>query len=71
MAQTSFLQFLVVIIAMSVCMAWRVAEEELEERRNAVDWLKEEDPIAFSFREEMIQKFGNPGSSIRPEGKSQ
>jgi nitrogen fixation protein FixH len=32
MAQTSFLLFMSVIVAMAVCMAWRVADEELAER---------------------------------------
>jgi hypothetical protein len=69
MAQTSFLQFLTVIVAMSVCMAWRVAEEELEERRDAAEWLKNEDSVAYEMREEMVERFGKPGSAIRPEGK--
>jgi hypothetical protein len=33
MAQTSFTLFVTVIIAMAVCMAWQVAEEELLDRR--------------------------------------
>jgi hypothetical protein len=28
-AQTSFLQFMSVIVAMAVCMAWKVADEEI------------------------------------------
>jgi hypothetical protein len=32
-AQTSFLQFVTVIIALAACMAWRVAEEENVERQ--------------------------------------
>ena len=32
MAQTSFLLFMSVIVAMAVCMAWRVADDELAER---------------------------------------
>ena len=68
MAQTSFLEFLAVIVSMSVCMAWRVADEELIEKQEAVEWLKKEDPLAYEMREELIQRFGKPGSSIRPEG---
>ena len=33
MAQTSFLLFMSVIVAMAVCMAWRIADEELQERQ--------------------------------------
>lgn len=68
MAQTSFLLFVTVIIAMAVCMAWRVAEEEHAERQEAEEWLKREDPKAFSIREDIMKKFGAPASFIRPEG---
>jgi len=70
MAQTSFLLFLTVIIAMAVCMAWRVAEDELAERQAAEEWLKREDPKAFMLRDELIKRFGSPASSIRPEGNA-
>lgn len=70
MAQISFIQFLVVIVGMSVCMAWRVAEDELLIREEAVQWLKREDPQAFAMRDEIIQLYGEPGSSIRPEGNA-
>lgn len=50
MAQTSFLEFLAVMVAMSVCLAWRVADEELAERHDAGEWLKKEDPRAFQIR---------------------
>lgn len=68
MAQTSFLLFLTVVVAMAVCLAWRVADEEKTEREAAEDWLKLEKPKAFSFREQIIKKYGSPASSIRPEG---
>jgi len=68
MAQTSFLLFLSVIIAMAVCMAWKVADDELAEREAAEEWLKREDPQAFLLRDELIKKFGPPASPIRPEG---
>lgn len=70
MAQTSFLQFMAVIVAMSVCLAWRVAEEELVERQEAVNWLKKQDVAAYDMRDNIIAKYGLPGSSIRPEGSS-
>lgn len=31
MAQTSFLSFVTAIVAMAVCMAWRVADEEIRD----------------------------------------
>lgn len=70
MAQTSFLLFLTVIIAMAVCMAWKVADDELAEREAAEEWLKREDPMAFMLRDELIKKFGPPASPIRPEGNA-
>jgi len=70
MAQTSFLLFLTVIIAMAVCMAWKVADDELAEREAAEEWLKREDPMAFLLRDELIKKFGPPASPIRPEGNA-
>lgn len=70
MAQTSFLQFMAVIMAMSVCLAWRVAEEEIVERKQAVEWLKTENIHAFEMREEILKRFGSPGSAIRPEGNA-
>lgn len=68
MAQTSFLLFVTVIIAMAVCMAWKVAQEELTERQTAETWLKTEDLMAFTIREEIIKLYGAPASFIRPEG---
>ena len=68
MVQTSFLLFVTVIIAMAVCMAWKVAQEELSERQAAETWLKTEDPMAFTIREEIIKLYGAPASFIRPEG---
>jgi hypothetical protein len=67
-AQTSFLQFITVILALSACMAWRVAEEETVERQDAEEWLKREDPKAYRLREDIMKRLGAPGSSIRPEG---
>ena len=68
MAQTSFTLFVTVILAMTLCMAWQVAEEELEDRANAEEWLKKESHLAFELREEVMTKFGRPASSVRPEG---
>ncbi len=49
-AQTSCLMFVTVLLCMALCMAWRVAEEELRERQSAEDWLKQEDPRAYHIR---------------------
>jgi hypothetical protein len=68
MAQTSFLLFLTVVVGMAVCLAWRVAEEERDERTAAEHWLKRESPNAFNLRSELIQVCGSPASAIRPEG---
>lgn len=70
MAQTSFILFITTIISMAVCMAWRVAEEEMVEIREAEEWLKKEDPLASSLRDEIMKKYGSPGSFIRPEGNA-
>ncbi len=70
MAQTSFLLFVVVVVAMSVCLAWRIAEEEHEERSQAEAWLKRESPHAFELRTTLIKEYGSPASSIRPEGSA-
>ena len=70
MAQTSFLEFLAVIMAMAVCMAWKVADDELAERQAAQEWLKREDAMAFSIRQDIMKRFGQPASSIRPEGNA-
>lgn len=67
-AQTSFLQFITVIIALSACLAWRVAVDEADERTKAEEWLKKEDPHAFRLREDIMKVLGAPGSNIRPEG---
>jgi hypothetical protein len=68
MAQTSVTFFVTVILAMTICMAWSVAQEELSDRQIAEDWLKKESQESFELREEVIKKFGSPASSIRPEG---
>lgn len=39
-AQTSYTMFVTVLVAMSLTMAWRVAEEELSERQVAEEWLQ-------------------------------
>ena len=53
MAQTSFSLFMSVIVAMAVCMAWRIAEDELQERLAAEEWLKKEDARASELRAEV------------------
>lgn len=68
MAQTSFTLFVTVLLAMAICMAWQVAEDELDDRADAEKWLKKESPLAFELREEVMQKVGRPASSVRPEG---
>jgi hypothetical protein len=70
MAQTSFLLFLFVVVAMAVCLAWRVADEEKQERRAAAEWLKSQNFAAYELRSELIDRFGIPGSSVRPEGSA-
>ncbi|RYG66053.1 hypothetical protein EON64_10625 [archaeon] len=65
MSQTSFLLFCVVVLSMVVCMAWRVAEEEIEEREQAEAWLKRESPLAYELRGEVIGTHGPPASPIR------
>eukprot|EP01038_Epipyxis_sp_PR26KG_P008880 gene8880-11977_t len=70
MSQTSFLLFTTVMISMAVCLAWRVADEEKSERAAAQEWLEREDRKAFILRTELIQQFGGPASSIRPEGNA-
>jgi hypothetical protein len=68
MVQTSFLLFLCVTVAMTICMAWQVAEVEVNERKEAEAWLKEDNPTAFALRRDIIKKFGDPvKSSVRPE----
>jgi len=56
------------MIAMAVCLAWRVAEEEREEHREAEEWLLREDQKAAALRNQLIDEFGRPASAIRPEG---
>ena len=68
MAQTSFLLFFTVVVAMAVCLAWRIADEENIERTEAEDWLKRDCPAAYELRSELIRSFGSPASAIRPEG---
>lgn len=70
MGQTSFLLFIVVVVAVLVCLAWRVADEEKTERRTAEEWLKRDALKAFEMRQTLIEKFGAPGSSVRPEGSA-
>lgn len=68
MAQTSFLLFLSVVVAMAVCLAWRVAEDEREDYSAAEEMLKKQSPGAYELRSELLQHCGNPASPIRPEG---
>lgn len=68
MAQTSFLLFITVMMALSICLAWRMAEDEDEERRVAEDWLKSSSAYAYALRQDMIAAHGAPASAIRPEG---
>ena len=69
MAQTSFLLFLVVVVAMTVCLAWKIDDQEIKECRDAEDWLKRDNPAAFDLRQQLIDKIGSPASSsVRPEG---
>lgn len=71
MAQTSFLLFIVVVVAMTVCLAWRIAEEEKAERRDAEDWLLKNNAAAHALRQQVIERFGSPAdSSVRPEGNA-
>ena len=70
MGQTSFLLFIVVVVAILVCLAWRVADEEKTERRTAEEWLKRDALKAFEMRQTLIERFGSPGSSVRPEGSA-
>ena len=51
MAQTSFLLFVVVVLAMSICLAWRLAEEE---PRQAERSLKSVSPDAYELRQMLI-----------------
>ena len=53
MAQTSFLLFLTTMIAMAVCLAWRVAEDEREEHSEAEQWLQRQD-LKVSYPLDMI-----------------
>ena len=68
MAQTSFLLFITTMIAMAVCLAWRVAEDEREEHTEAEKWLSREDAKAAALRNQLVDEFGRPASAIRPEG---
>lgn len=70
MTQTSFLLFIATIAALAGCMAWKVANEEVQERQAAEAWLKREDQRAFKLREELIKLFGPPGAAIRPEANA-
>jgi hypothetical protein len=70
MAQTSFTLFVTVMLAMSICLAWRIAEEEHEERNHAEDWLKQQSLPAYELRNSLITQCGSPASSIRPEGSA-
>lgn len=53
---------------MAVCLAWRVVDEEIEQKHQAEKWLEQEDAVAFQMRQELIVHYGRPASSIRPEG---
>jgi hypothetical protein len=68
MAQTSFILFFTVIFTMVLCMAWRVANEEQQDRAVAVQWLKKEDEEAYELRVKINQRHGPPGTFIRAEG---
>jgi hypothetical protein len=68
LSQTSFLLFLSVVVGMTLCLAWRVAEEESEEQAEAENWLKHEAPHAYSLREVISSECGKPASALRPEG---
>lgn len=68
MAQTSFLLFLSVVVAMAVCLAWRVAEDEREDYTAAEEMLKHHSPGAYELRSELLLACGNPASALRPEG---
>jgi hypothetical protein len=68
MGQTSFMLFFIVVVALTVCLAWRVADEERQERRSAEEWLKAENPHAYQLRTQLVDQLGPPGSSVRPEG---
>jgi hypothetical protein len=70
MAQTSFTLFTTVVIAMSVCLAWRIAEEEHEERNQAEGWLKQQSLQSYELRNSLNNQCGSPASSIRPEGSA-
>jgi hypothetical protein len=39
MAQTSFLSFFAVVLLMAVCMAWKVDQEEMDERKVSFAFL--------------------------------
>ena len=68
MAQTSFILFITVIIGLTVCMAWKITDEESHDRELAQEWLKREDPGAAVMRDNIMKKHGRPGSSVKPEG---
>lgn len=68
MANTSFLLFFTVVVAMAVCLAWKVAEEEKLDRLQAEEWLRTESAEGFDMRARLIKLYGSPASPIRPEG---
>lgn len=70
MAQTSFTLFITVLIAMSICLAWRIHEDEDEERNQAENWLKQQSTYAYELRNSLNQQCGGPATSIRPEGSA-
>ena len=70
MSQTSFTLFFIVVVALTVCLAWRVAEDERQERRSAEEWLKCENASAYQLRTQLVEQLGAPGSSVRPEGSA-
>ncbi len=71
MAQTSFVLFSMVLITLTVCLAWAVAPEEWTDRASAEQWLNKEDSSAHKLRVEINKRHGAPGSYIRPEGNFQ
>jgi len=70
MVQTSFSLFFSVVILMAMCMAWKVDQEDVDDRKSAEDWLKKEDLMASHLRDAIMKKYGAPSSSIRPEGNA-
>ncbi len=68
MVQVAFLLFVTTIAALAGCLAWKVADDEVLEREESVEWLMKEDLRAYEVRDDMLRRFGAPGSNIRPDG---